>query len=145
MNQLLKTGDKEKAAVLKNQTTELAKAEKRRAEVDRLFTRMYEDCTAERITGYNFSILSQKYQAEQQELSAKIDKLKAELSAERENADGAKRWICLIKQYLPPTELTAELLNALIEKIVVHEATKGSDGTKEQEIEIFYRFVGKID
>lgn len=145
IKRLLKSGDSERDRAIKKQTAELAKAEKRRAEVDRLFVKMYEDWTAERITGYNFSMMSQKYQAEQQELIAKIDKLKAELSAERENADGAERWICLIKQYSRPTELTAELLNALIEKIVIHEATKGYDGTREQEIEIFYRFVGKID
>jgi len=145
LKRLLKSGDSERDRTIKKQTAELAKAEKRRAEVDKLFVKMYEDWTAERITGYNFSMLSQKYQAEQQELIEKIDRLKAELSAERENADGAERWICLIKQYSHPTELTAELLNALVEKIVIHEATKGSDGTREQEIEIFYRFVGKID
>ncbi|MDN0060684.1 DUF4368 domain-containing protein [Mediterraneibacter glycyrrhizinilyticus] len=32
-----------------------------------------------------------------------------------------------------------------IEKIVVHEAVKGEDGSREQEVEIFYRFIGKID
>lgn len=145
LKRLLKSGDSERDKSIKKQTAELAKAEKRSAEVDKLFVKMYEDWTAERITGYNFSMLSQKYQAEQQELIAKIDKLKAELSAERENADEAERWIRLIKKYSHPTELTAELLNALIEKIVVHEATKDSDGMREQEIEIFYRFVGKID
>ncbi len=50
-----------------------------------------------------------------------------------------------MKQYVNPTELTAELLNTLIEKIVVHEAVKGEDGSREQEVEIFYRFIGKID
>ncbi len=35
------------------------------------------------------------------------------------------------------------MLNTLIEKIVIHEAVKGSDGTRNQEIEILYRFVGK--
>ena len=145
LKRLLKSGDSERDKAFKKQTAELTKAEKRKAEVDKLFVKMYEDWTAERITGYNFSMLSQKYQAEQQELIEKIDKLKTELSSERENADGAEKWICLIKQYSHPTELTAELLNALIEKIVIHEATKGSDGTREQEIEIFYRFVGKID
>ena len=40
--------------------------------------------------------------------------------------------------------MTAEMLNTFIEKIVVHEAVKDSDGTRTQEIEIFYRFVGKI-
>ena len=47
--------------------------------------------------------------------------------------------------YVNPTELTAELLNTLIEKIVVHEAVKGEDGSREQEVEIFYRFIGKIE
>ena len=145
LKRLLKSGNSERDRAIKKQTAELVKAEKRRAEVDKLFVKMYEDWTAERITGYNFSMLSQKYQAEQQELIEKIDRLKSELSAQRENADGAERWIDLIKQYSHPTELTAELLNALIEKIVIHEAIKGSDGTREQEIEIFYRFVGKID
>ena len=37
------------------------------------------------------------------------------------------------------------MLNALIDKIVIHESIKGEDGEQEQEIEIFYRFIGKID
>ena len=35
----------------------------------------------------------------------------------QDSAD-AEKWIALIKQYKAPTELTAELLNALIEKIL---------------------------
>ena len=49
-----------------------------------------------------------------------------------------------IKQYATPTELTAELLNTLIEKIVIHEATT-VDGMREQDIDICYRFIGKIE
>ena len=37
------------------------------------------------------------------------------------------------------------LANALIEKILVHEAVKDEDGNREQEVEIFYRFIGKIE
>ena len=51
----------------------------------------------------------------------------------------------MIKQYTAPKELTAPMLNSLIEKIVFHEAIKTDDGMKEQEVEIFYRFIGKID
>ncbi len=51
----------------------------------------------------------------------------------------------LIQQYAHPEELTTEMLNALIEKIVVHEKTVGEDGEKEQTVDIYYRFVGKID
>ena len=98
----------------------------------------YKDWTSERITEYNFKMLSQKYQAEQQELVEKIDRLKSELATEKQTATDAEKWIALIKQYSEPTELTAEMLNTLIEKIVVHEATKDPDGTRTQEIEIFY-------
>ena len=145
LQSLLKSGDKERAAKAKRRAEVIAKAEKRKSEVDRLFAKLYEDWSAERITDYNFNMLSQKYQTEQQELSEKIDKLKAELSAEQQTTVDAEKWIALIKQYANPTELTAELLNTLIEKIVIHEAVKTEDGIREQEVEIFYRFVGKID
>ena len=57
----------------------------------------------------------------------------------------AEKWIALMKQYVNPVELTAELLNTLIEKITVHEAVKGEDGSRELEVEIYYLFIGKID
>lgn len=145
LRQLVKTGDKERTAAAKKRAGELAKAEKRKTEVDRLFAKMYEDWSAERITDYNFNMLSQKYQTEQQELTEKIDRLKADMASEQQTVTDAGKWVALIRQYANPTELTAALLNTLIEKIVVHEAVKDADGSREQEVEIFYRFVGKID
>ena len=60
-------------------------------------------------------------------------------------AENAEKWIELIKKVGYPKELNAELLNTLIEKILIHEATEGEFGGRDQEIEIIYRFVGKID
>ena len=145
LSKLLKSNDKETAKAHKKKSAGSAKAEKRKIEVDRLFVKLYEDWTSERISEYNFKMLSQKYQSEQQELVEKIEKLKAELATEKQTTADAEKWIALIKQYSNPTELTAEMLNTLIERIVVHEAVKDSDGIRTQEIEIFYRFVGKID
>ena len=110
-----------------------------------IFARMYEDWAAGRITEYNFSVLSGKYQSEQAELDEKIEQLQSAIATESQNAADAEKWIALMKECVNPTELTAELLNTLIEKIVVHEAAKGEDGSREQEVEIFYRFIGKID
>ncbi|MBQ3755669.1 MAG: DUF4368 domain-containing protein [Oscillospiraceae bacterium] len=90
-------------------------------------------------------MLSQKYQAEQAELEQKIQKLKADMSFVKETAENAEKWIELFKKVGYPEELTAELLNTLIEKILIHEATEGEFGGRDQEIEIIYRFVGKID
>ncbi len=145
LESILKAGDKERAAAMKKHTAELTKAEKRKTEVDRLFAKMYEDRVSERITEYNFNMLSQKYQMEQLELDEKIQKLKAALSESKQSVEDARKWIEIVKQYSEPTELTAELLNNMIDRIVVHEAVKYNNGFREQKIEIYYRFVGKID
>ncbi len=145
LQHILKAGDKERAAIAKRKAAELNRAEKRKTELDRLFSKLYEDWVAGRITEYNFNMLSAKYQTEQQELIEKIDALKAELAKKQQTVVDAEKWIALIKQYAYPEELTAELLNTLIEKIVIHEAVNGEGGMRDQEIEIFYRFVGKIE
>ena len=106
---------------------------------------MYEDWANERITEYNFNMMSQKFQTEQQELDERIEKLETELATEKETVDNAKKWIALIKQFSIPTELTAELLNSLIEKIVVHEATKNDMCLNQRKIDVYFRFIGKID
>ena len=89
-------------------------------------------------------MMSQKYQTEQQELTEKIESLSAELESEKQTTVDAETWISLIKKYANPTELTAELLNTLIEEIVIHEAAI-VDGMREQDIDIYYRFIGKIE
>lgn len=106
---------------------------------------MYEDWSTGRLTESNFNILSERYQAEQAELDTKIDSLKSDMESAKQSAEDAGKWMKLIRQYGGITELDAPLLNTLIEKIVIHEGTKGPDGVREQEVEIFYRFVGKID
>lgn len=143
MNQLLSAGDWERNAAQKKQAAELKKATKRKAEIDGLFAKLYEDWAAGCITDYNFSMLTAKCQTEQGELAEKIDTLTVELDTVKQTESDARKWIDLIRRYADPTELTAPLLNALIEKIVIHQSVTGEDG--EQEIEIFYRFIGKID
>lgn len=123
----------------------LKQAEKRKSEVDRLFAKIYEDWSMERITEYNFKMLSEKYQKEQNELNDQIQQLKEEFQRSEQNALNAEKWIECMKRYEFPTELTAELLNAVIEKILIHEAVKNEDGSKLQKIEIHYRFIGAID
>ena len=143
--ELLNAGDKEKAATGRKQAAALAKAEKRKAEVDRLFMKLYEDWSADRITEYNFTMLSEKYQEEQQSLTEQIAQLKEALAADRQTTENTAKWLELIKRYVNPTALTAEMLNELIEKIVIHEAVKCEGGQRLQKIEIYYRFVGKIE
>ena len=49
-----------------------------------------------------------------------------------------------VRKYTDPQELTSELLNDLVDKIIVHAPDKSS-GHRKQKIEIYYNTVGIID
>ena len=83
----------------KKKTSDLTKAQKRKAEVDKLFARVYEDRVNGTITEQNFTMLSQKYQTEQAELTEKIEKLTAEISEVKQTEADAEKWIALLKQF----------------------------------------------
>ena len=125
-------------------TAKLKKAENRQNEIDRLFAKMYEDRASEKITERNFIMLSGKYQQEQIELENEIKNLREELNKMEQDMIGAEKWI-EFKEYSVPKELTAQLLNAMIEKILIHSAETNENGERIQEIEIYYRFIGKVD
>lgn len=142
---LLKAEEKEQARAGKNAKATLKKAERRLEELDRLYMKLYEDHANGKIPDRNFNMMSANWQKEQAELESQISELSGKVEAEKENASNARKWVELMKQYTDLQELTAPLLNALISRIVVHHPQKAENGTMEQEIEIFYRFVGKID
>ena len=116
LNKIQKAGNAERIREKKKKASALKKAENRQNEIDRLFTKMYEDRACEKITERNFIMLSGKYQKEQIELEQQITNLREELSKMEQDMIGAEKWIELIKEYSVPKELTAPLLNAMIEK-----------------------------
>lgn len=145
LQRLLSVGEQEAAAANQAAVKALNEAEKRLDKVDTLYKLLYEDRAEGKIPERNFLKLSTEYQEEQAELETKITDLRSKLEAEKAGRNNAEKWVKLIKQHTDLTELTAPLLNSLIDKIVVHAAVKHEDGTREQEIEIFYKFIGKID
>ena len=62
-------------------------------------------------------MLSSKYQRTDR-TEQQITSLREELSKMEQDMIGAEKWIELIKEYSVPKELTAPLLNAMIEKIL---------------------------
>ena len=145
LHKIQKVGNAERIREKKKKANALKKAENRQNEIDRLFAKMYEDRACEKITERNFVMLSSKYQKEQIELEQQITSLREELSKMEQDMIGAEKWIELIKEYSVPKELTAPLLNAMIEKILIHEATTNEDNERIQKIEIYYRFIGKVE
>ncbi len=117
----------------------LKQAEKRIIELDRLFTRLYEDNVSGKISDERFSIMSAGYEDEQKKLRATVAELTDFIeTAEQKSAD-VTAFIRAVQKYEHITELTPEIMHELIEKIVVHAPDKSS-GHRTQQIDIYYRF-----
>lgn len=56
-----------------------------------------------------------------------------------------EKFMAVVRKYTSFEELTPTLLREFVEKIVVHECWKDEQGTRHQDIEIYYSFVGKVD
>ena len=117
----------------------LKQAEKRIIELDRLFTRLYEDNVSGKISDERFAVMSEGYEDEQKKLKASVTELTAYIeTAEQKSAD-VTAFISVVQKYERITELTPEIMHELIEKIVVHAPDKSS-GHRTQQIDIYYRF-----
>ena len=124
---------------------EKRKLTKRLGELDKLFSALYEDKVMERINERNFNILNDKYEQEQITVSARITDIDVELNAKGLADKSATDFISLIKNYQGITELTAAIVNTLIEKILISERKENENGDIEQRITIYYKFVGSLN
>ncbi len=140
--QLAKSTQDELKHISKNKK-ELEKAKNRVIEIDNLFMHIYEDNISGKITDERFRNLSFNYDKEQQELKLRIEQLSKEINNTEKKDTDITQFISNVKKYTEITELTPEILNELIEKILVHQAEK-IDGKKVQKIDIYYRGVGII-
>ena len=140
--QLAKSTQDELKHISKNKK-ELEKAKNRVIEIDNLFMHIYEDNISGKITDERFRNLSFNYDKEQKELKSKIEQLSKEIDNKEKKEADLTQFISNVKKYTEITELTPEILNELIEKIIIHQTEK-INGKKVQEIDIYYRGVGII-
>ena len=123
---------------------QIEKDEKRMEELDRLFRKIYEDNVNGKLNDERFYKLSDGYEAEQEQLKHEIETLKAEVSEADTEATNVSKLIAVTKKYTRIDELTPEILNTFVDKIVVHECEK-KDGKRTQDIDIYYSYVGIVD
>ena len=117
----------------------LKQAENRIEELDRLFTKLYEDNVSGRITDSRFDKLSQTYENEQEKLNETGKELSAKIETAEQKTTDVIAFVRIVKKYQHITELTPEIMHELIEKIVVHAPEK-ADKHRTQQVDIYYRF-----
>jgi len=140
------TRARDKALSQKKDT--LAQAEKRIAELDMIFKRIYEDNITGKLTDERFIKLSRDYELEQDNLKATSKILREEVKQQEKSKSNVKSFITTAKKYTNLTELDATILREFIDKILVSKNSgkrgRGA-GDKVQEIEIVYNFIGAFD
>ncbi|MBS6851193.1 MAG: recombinase family protein [Clostridiales bacterium] len=127
------------------QEKELAAMRKRKAELDAIFKKLYEDSVLSRITTEQFQMLSSSYTEEQNQIAAGIPQKEANIQRLRETVSGTDSFLDKAKRYTDITELTPELLRLFIEKIVVHEKEVKWSKHAPQTVEIYYNGIGCVD
>jgi hypothetical protein len=132
------------AEAAKARREQLAKSQKRCAELDSLIKRLYEDKVSGSLSPKRFEILSRDYETEQEETERQITELKAGLERFDEDSGKANKFIEIVRRYTEFGELTASMLNEFVDKIFVHEAER-VNGIRTQRVEIFLNFIGKFN
>ena len=123
----------------------LADAEKRIAELDTIFKRLYEDTISGKLSDERFQKLSADYEKEQHELQELAAVLRGEIEAEERKSANVERFLSVVERYTEIPELTPCILHEFIEKIVVHAASDSKGKNRTQEIDIYYKGIGALE
>ncbi len=121
----------------------LSQYEKRVKDIDNLIQHIYEDNISGKITDDRFATLSLNYEKEQKELKEKINELTILLDNNKQEEIDLTTFIGKVRKYTNINELTPEIINELIDKILVYQQTK-LNGKKYQQIDIYYAGIGII-
>ena len=123
---------------------EIAQAEKRITELDRIFKRIYEDDIIGTISHERFLKLSADYEAEQKELTEQVKAWRQAVETfEQDQADFAS-FAAIVRKYVGIRELTPTIVNEFVKKIIVHAPDKSS-GHRRQKIELVWNFIGEVN
>ena len=128
----------------KRQQLQLQKDEHRSKEIDSIIQKLYEDNLLGKISDERFVKLSQAYEEEQKQLQTSISDLTNKLTKQQEDSLNISKFMTRISKYTELPELTVEIVNELIDKIVIHKPT-GTKRNRIIQIDIYYNFIGKLN
>lgn len=128
----------------KRRRQQLQKDEHRSKEIDSIIQKLYEDNLLGKISDERFVKLSQAYEEEQHQLKTSISGLTEKLAKQQEDNLNISKFMARISKYTELPELTVEIVNELIDKIVIHKPT-GTKRNRIIQIDIYYNFIGKLN
>ncbi len=128
----------------KKRKREIAQAEKRIGELDRIFKRIYEDDISGTISHERFLKLSTDYEAEQRELTEQVKTWREVVEIFEQDRSDFDSFAAIVRKYVGIRELTPTIVNEFVKKIIVHAPDKSS-GHRRQKIELVWNFIGEVN
>lgn len=142
VDQLMEQWDLKQQQSSADDKKELAEARKRLKELDDLIQGLFESQVKGTLPERQAQRLISQYDEEQLQLESRISELEEpdEIAAPKK-AD-INRFITLVRKYQHITELTDSMLYEFIDKVVVHAPTGGMGRYRQQQIDVYFSFIG---
>lgn len=121
---------------------DLNKLKQRDTELDTIIKKLFEQNALGVILDERFLTMSAEYEAEQKQTAGQIAELEAQLNKRDCEVNNTVKFLDIVRKYSEITELTAPILNDLIDSIIVYNAEGRGRKNRKQKIEINYKFVG---
>ena len=106
--------------------------------------KLYEDYANDLMDAKDYQELLKEYTREQKKLNARLTVIGARLDGTKDDTENVEKLKAVLDEYLNVKILTPTMLSKLIERIEVGHTVK-SGGVYEQEITIYYRFIGTVE
>lgn len=113
-------------------------------ELDTLCEKVFEEKILGNLSEERFLKLSEKYEEEQFELKARIKNMKKVVQEEKKHELNAEGFLKIVRKYSEIEELTLDVLQEFVDKIVVHHREEIM-GETIQKVEIYYKMIGHLE
>ncbi|MBQ1208255.1 MAG: DUF4368 domain-containing protein, partial [Lachnospiraceae bacterium] len=135
--QRLKRAKKDKLA------SERTKIHKRLEALTKVIKRLYEDYASDMVSMKDYQLLLKEYNREQKKLNDRLTVIGTRLNGTKDR-ESVEKLKAVLDEYFDRDVLTPTLLVKLIERIEVGHIVKNGVN-HEQEITIYYRFIGEAE
>ncbi len=121
----------------------LQKMLSREKELDTLIESLFEEKVLGNLSDERFKKLTYKYEDEQSQLKQSIKNIKKVVLEDKKHELDVDGFLEIVKKYSEVENLSIEILNGFIDKIIVYHREE-LDGMTTQKVEIFYKMIGNI-
>lgn len=120
---------------LKSLRRQLDQAENRISEIDRLYTKIYEDNASGKLSDERFKMLSEGYDSEQTELKSKAIQLQKQIETQEQNTENLDKFISLVRSHIEDDSLNGYNLHELVQGIYIENCDVDNNSGENIEID----------